>query len=47
MGIATSVHEAEQWLARRFVRTAKLFEFLRAHRHELFDEAFQTELKVA
>jgi hypothetical protein len=28
----------------RLVRRAKLFVFLREHRHELFDEAFQTEL---
>jgi hypothetical protein len=30
----------------RLVRRAKLFVFLRAHRHELFDAAFQTELAV-
>src|SRR3970282_1433432 len=34
----------EQWLMQRLGRTRKLFAFLRAHRHELFDEAFQTEL---
>lgn len=28
----------------RLVKRAKLFVFLRQHRHELFDEAFQTEL---
>lgn len=28
----------------RLVRRAKLFVFLRRYRHELFDEAFQTEL---
>ena len=31
----------EQWLMKRLVRTGKLFGFLRKHRHELFDEAFQ------
>jgi hypothetical protein len=30
---------------KRLVRTRKLFGFLRAHRHELFDEAFETELE--
>ncbi len=34
---------AEQTVIRP-VRRAKLFVFLRQHRHELFDEAFQTEL---
>jgi DDE family transposase/transposase-like protein DUF772 len=34
---------AEQVIIRR-VRRAKLFVFLRAHRHELFSEAFQAEL---
>jgi hypothetical protein len=34
----------EQWLMKRLVRTGKLFGFLREHRHELFDEAFQAEL---
>jgi len=33
----------EEQIAQR-VRRAKLFVFLRAHRHELFDEAFQQEL---
>src|SRR6266540_2440069 len=31
----------------RLVRRAKLFVWLRAHRHELFDEAFQAELAAA
>jgi len=35
----------EQWLMKRLVRTGKLFGFLREHRHELFDEAFQAELE--
>src|SRR2546427_10908969 len=33
----------EQAILKR-IRRAKLFVFLREHRHELFDEAFQTEL---
>ena len=38
-----------QWMANRIGqstrdRTAKLFVFLRQHRHELLDEAFQEEL---
>jgi Transposase DDE domain/Transposase domain (DUF772) len=37
---------AEQAVIRR-VRRAKLFVFLREHRHELFDEGFQTELAAA
>jgi nucleotide-binding universal stress UspA family protein len=35
----------EEWLMRRLGRTRKLFAFLRAHRHELFDEVFQAELE--
>src|SRR5216683_6889622 len=35
--------EAEQAIIQR-IKRAKLFVFLRAHRHELFDEAFQEEL---
>jgi len=34
----------EQFLVGRMKRTGKLFAFLRVHRHELFDESFQTEL---
>lgn len=34
----------EELIARRLSRVRKLFPFLRRHRHELFDEAFQTEL---
>ena len=34
---------AEQAIMKR-IRRAKLFVFLRQHRHELFDEAFQVEL---
>ena len=35
--------QAEQTVIKR-VRRAKLFVFLRQHRHELFDEEFQAEL---
>lgn len=34
----------EELICRRLTRTGKLFAFLRRHRHELFDEAFQSEL---
>src|SRR4029453_15980295 len=36
----------EEWIMRRLGRTRKLFAFLRAQRHELFDDAFQTELET-
>jgi hypothetical protein len=36
----------EEWVMRRLGRTRKLFAFLRAHRHELFDEVFQAELET-
>ena len=36
----------EQALLRRLTRTRKLFSFLREHRHELFDDAFQQELET-
>jgi hypothetical protein len=36
----------EDFLLRRLTRTRKLFGFLRLHRHELFDDAFQTELEA-
>jgi hypothetical protein len=36
----------EEGLMRRLGRTRKLFAFLRAHRHELFDDAFQAELET-
>src|SRR5262245_60680231 len=36
----------EEWIMRRLGRTRKLFAFLRAQRHELFDEAFQAELET-
>src|SRR5436309_588091 len=34
----------EQFLLKRLERNRKLFGFLRQHRYELFDEAFQAEL---
>jgi hypothetical protein len=36
----------EEWLMGRLGRTRKLFAFLRAQRHKLFDEAFQAELET-
>ena len=36
---------AEQAILKR-IRRAKLFVFLRHHRHELFDEAFEAELAM-
>ncbi len=36
---------AEQAIIKR-IKRAKLFVFLREHRHELFDEAFQQELST-
>jgi hypothetical protein len=35
----------EEFLLKRLHRTRKLFGFLRRHRHELFDDKFQTELE--
>src|SRR3982074_3955478 len=34
----------EQFLLKRLGRVRKLFGFLRVHRHELFNDAFQDEL---
>jgi hypothetical protein len=36
--------EAELKINKRLVRTGRLFAFLRAHRHEIFDDALQAEL---
>ena len=33
--------KVEEWLMRRLGRTRKLFAFLRAQRHALFDDAFR------
>jgi hypothetical protein len=38
--------DREEMVMRRLVRTRKLFAFLRTHRHDLFDEAFQAELEA-
>ena len=38
--------EQEERIIERMKRTGKLFAFLRRHRHELFDEAFQAELEA-
>jgi hypothetical protein len=35
----------ERFLLKRLTRTQKLFAFLRLHRHELFNDAFQEELQ--
>ena len=35
----------EEWLLKRLRRTRKLFAFLRDHRHEIFDEAMQSEFE--
>jgi hypothetical protein len=42
---STALSEREEGLMKRLTRTRKLFGFLRAHRHELFDNGFQTELE--
>jgi hypothetical protein len=34
----------EEQTVMRLIKRAKLFVFLREHRHEIFDEAFQKEL---
>jgi len=41
-----SLSRREQFLVGRMTRTGKLFAFLRKHRHELFDDAFQSELEA-
>lgn len=43
----SSLTRQEQMLMKRLGRTRKLFGFLRLHRHELFDDAFQVELEAA
>ena len=35
----------EQFILKRLQRTRRLFAFLRLHRHDLFDDAFQAELE--
>jgi len=41
----TSLSKREEFLIGRMARTGKLFAFLRHHRHELFDDEFQSELE--
>ena len=41
-----ALSEQEERIIERMKRTGKLFAFLRRHRHELFDEAFQAELET-
>lgn len=41
-----SLNRREQFLIGRMKRTGKLFAFLRLHRHELFDDEFQSELEA-
>jgi len=36
----------EQFILKRLVTKRRLFAFLRNHRHEIFDEAFQEELET-
>ena len=40
------LNEAEEFIASRLKRTGKLYVFLRRHRSELFDDAFQAELEA-
>lgn len=42
---SAALSRREQYLVGRMTRTGKLFAFLRLHRHELFDDAFQAELE--
>ncbi|WP_394823791.1 IS1182 family transposase [Pendulispora albinea] len=42
---SVSMSKREKFLIGRMTRTGKLFAFLRTHRHELFDDAFQSELE--
>lgn len=41
---ATEPTRREEAILKRLDRTRKLFKFLRLHRHEIFDDEFQTEL---
>jgi hypothetical protein len=41
----TTLTRQEEFLMKRLTRTRKLFGFLRTHRSELFDDAFQDELE--
>lgn len=41
---AVELSRKEELICKRLTRTGRLFPFLRRHRHELFDEAFQSDL---
>ncbi len=43
-GFPIALTRLETMVCKRLTRTGRLFAFLRHHRHELFDEAFQAEL---
>jgi len=42
---SATVTRQEQFILKRLERRRKLFAFLRRHRHEIFDDAFQAELE--
>ena len=42
---SVTLSKREQFLIGRMTRTGKLFAFLRQHRHELFDGAFQEDME--
>jgi hypothetical protein len=42
--VPTKLSRLESMVMKRLARTGRLFAFLRTHRHELFDDAFQEEL---
>lgn len=42
---AQAVTKQEQFILKRLEKKRKLFAFLRLHRHEIFDDAFQAELE--
>src|SRR6266581_1724547 len=42
---SATVTRQEQFILKRLEKRRKLFAFLRKHRHELFDDAFQAELE--
>src|SRR4051794_5112062 len=40
-----AVTRQEHFILKRLTRNGKLFAFLRLHRHEIFDDGFQSELE--
>jgi hypothetical protein len=42
---SATVTRQEQFILKRLEKRRKLFAFLRRHRHEIFDDAFQAELE--